>query len=240
MGPNRDWSGFMYRPKAFTLIELLVVIGVIAVLMSIMMPALSKAKAQAKNAICFNNMRQIGLAANFYADDWDLRIPRGTGGPIWFQVFMPYLAQRPINDDYRNVKIYRCPSYPDKEQTVCYVVNGWGFGSSSDMVGTETGKATKLTECRRRAYTLYLADNEYGKWRMIITSAADDGVRRCDVWHPNHLPTSNIQDITYGRRVARKRHKEGANCLYLDWHVEYVPTEEMTVDMWRFHKTGRQ
>jgi len=203
----------MRKQRAFTLMELLVVMAVISVLLGMLLPTLTKAKDQTRAAICMSNMRQIGFGADFYAGDWDSQVPRGTDGPIWFMVFMPYLAQRPINDDYRNVKIYRCPSYPDKEQTVCYVVNGWGFGSSSDMVGTETGKATKLTECRRRAYTLYLADNEYGKWRMIITSAADDGVRRCDVWHPNHLPTSNIQDITYGRRVARKRHKEGANCL---------------------------
>ncbi|MHC4647097.1 MAG: prepilin-type N-terminal cleavage/methylation domain-containing protein [Planctomycetota bacterium] len=230
----------MDRRKAFTLIELLVVIGIIALLMSIMMPALSKAKQQVKNAICMSNLRQIGMGANFYAEDWDLRVPRGTGGPIWYMVFMPYLAQRPINGDYRSVKIFRCPSYPDKKQTVCYVVNGWAFTSKKDTFGGETGEATRLTEVKRRAYTIYLADNEYGPWRRIITSEMDDGVRRCDVWHPGHMPTSNSQDETTGRRIARKRHKEGSNCLFLDWHVEYVATEEMTVDMWRFHKTGRR
>jgi len=227
----------MHRRRAFTLIELLVVMAIISVLMGILLPSLSKARAQAKGAICMSNMRQIGFAANFYAEDWDSRIPRGTGGPIWFQVFMPYLAQQPINDDYRTVKIYRCPSYPDKRQTVCYVVNGWTFSSKNDMVGDETGEATRLRSCRRRAYTIYLADNEYGRWRKIITAATDEGIRRCDVWHPGHLPSSNTDDESHGRRVARNRHKRGSNCLYLDWHVGSVAADDMTVDMWRVHKS---
>jgi len=225
----------MYNRRAFTLIELLVVIAIIALLMSILMPALQKAKDQAKAAICQSNMRQTGLGANFYAEDWDLRVPRGTAGPIWYQVFMPYLAQRPMGDDYRNVKIYRCPSYPNKRQTVCYVVNGWEFHTTNDVFGHETGEATSLSICRRRGYTIYLADNECGPWRSIITAATDEGVRRCDVWYPGHLPSSDTEDESVGRRVARSRHRNGSNCLYLDWHVGWVATEEMTVDMWRFH-----
>jgi prepilin-type processing-associated H-X9-DG protein len=38
------------------------------------------------------------------------------------------------------------------------------------------------------------------------------------------------------QRVAKERHKDGSNCLYLDWHVEWMATEDMTVDMWRFHR----
>ena len=136
----------MHKGRAFTLIELLIVIAVIALLMSILLPSLSKARDQAKRTICMSNMRQIGFAAGFYAEDHETRVPRGTDGPIWFMVFMPYLSQRPINDDYRNVKIYRCPSYPNKEQTVCYVVNGWAFSSDSDMTGYETEDPTRLSQ----------------------------------------------------------------------------------------------
>ncbi|MHC4212201.1 MAG: prepilin-type N-terminal cleavage/methylation domain-containing protein [Planctomycetota bacterium] len=226
--------------KGFTLIELLVVIAIIALLMSILMPALNKVKAQAKGTVCKSNMRQIGIAANLYLEDWEQCIPRGTGSvDPWFQVFMPYLSQRPINNDYRNVEIYRCPSYPDRRQTVCFVVNGWAFNGPDDMTGKEQDEPTKLTQCRRRSETIYLGDNEYAPWRDIIRRADDDGVRRCDVWHPGHMPNSDTNDESHGRRVARKRHKDGSDFLFLDWHVENISTSDMTIDLWRFHMAGQ-
>ncbi|UCG58003.1 MAG: prepilin-type N-terminal cleavage/methylation domain-containing protein [Phycisphaerales bacterium] len=226
----------MHRQKGFTLIELLVVIAIIALLMGILLPILRKAKEQGKDVVCRNNMRQIGLGANFYAEHYDLYIPRSAewGGAIepWFQLFMPFLAQQPRDGDYRSVEIFRCPSYPDKEQTVCYVVNGWG---REDSDGWRMGSLpTKLTDCHSPAFTIYLADNEDGPWRTIIRNATDRDVTRCDVFHPDHLPSSDSQDTVRGRRVARARHKNGCNCLFLDWHVGWMAAEEMTPEMWSF------
>ena len=64
----------MAEHKGFTLIELLVVIAIIAVLMGILMPALQRVKKQAKGAVCKNNLRQIGVAANLYAQSYELLI----------------------------------------------------------------------------------------------------------------------------------------------------------------------
>ncbi|MHC4511954.1 MAG: type II secretion system protein, partial [Planctomycetota bacterium] len=152
----------MHGRRGFTLIELLVVIAIIALLMGILMPALQRARKQAKAVMCKSNLRQVGLGANLYAEEYDRFIPRGLAGGTgraWFQLFMPFLAQKPINNDYRTVEIYRCPSYPDKEQTVCYVVNGWDFKSRDDSEGVEILKPSKLSECTRRSATIYLADN---------------------------------------------------------------------------------
>ena len=157
----------MNRQRGFTLIELLVVIAIIALLMGILMPVLRKAREQGRDVVCRNNLRQIGFGANFYAEHYDSFIPRSAewGGNIkpWFQLFMPFLAQKPIDDDYRNVEIFRCPSYPDKEQTVCYVVNGWGRENNNGWGMQRV--ATKLTTCDSPASTIYLADNEDGSWR---------------------------------------------------------------------------
>ncbi len=229
----------MYRRRAFTLVELLVVIAIIALLMAVLVPALRRARNQAREVVCKSNLRQVGLGANMYAGEWDMYVPRGLGGgsgKAWFQLFMPHLSQRAAGGDYRSVDIYRCPSYPDKEQTVCFVVNGWEFSSRSDMTGREVLKPTKLTECSRRAETIYLADNEDGRWRDIIRKADDPGENMCDVWQPSHLPGSNAQGRRNGRRVAEARHRDGCHCLFLDWHVERLPADEITIDLWRFEK----
>ena len=69
--------------RAFTLIELLVVIAIIALLMAILMPALSRAREQGKRAACMSNTKQMALAWNLYADDYDAKIMKANPpGPL--------------------------------------------------------------------------------------------------------------------------------------------------------------
>jgi prepilin-type N-terminal cleavage/methylation domain-containing protein len=67
----------MKRCKGFTLIELLVVIAIIAVLMGILMPALSKVKKQARSAACMSQLKQWGLVWSMYTDGADGKFPSG-------------------------------------------------------------------------------------------------------------------------------------------------------------------
>lgn len=136
------------KKQGFTLIELLVVISIIAVLMSIMMPALNKVRQQARATICMTSMRNLGAAAMTYSADHDNQYPMAgsrnitTGGldawgggyphaPFWDARLMPYLGVNGLSPRSTATAaltsvsssifdIFLCPgSSADPDQKIC-------------------------------------------------------------------------------------------------------------------------
>lgn len=213
----------MPEKRAFTLIELLVVIAIIALLLAILMPSLRRARDQAKGVTCRNNLKQIGLAFILYTEDNEGKFPRNGG--VWIVKFMPYIGGQGDQDqDYRQMGVYNCLAYPNKEQTLDYVINSWKDGA------TEYIGSTPLSDFRRPALKVFLADNENGSWRPIIKEKGGSGSRgEFDVWKSSHLPSGADGQ----RRVARARYRDGCNAAFMDGRSNWIQAGKMTEEIWR-------
>ncbi|WDE98082.1 DUF1559 domain-containing protein [Lentisphaera profundi] len=101
----------MTNLKKFTLIELLVVIAIIGILLSLLVPVLSKAREAARDASCKNQSKQWGMATYLYTDDWDSHLPASfsTSRKYWYQVMESYI-QGDSTDGKGRYRIRTCPS----------------------------------------------------------------------------------------------------------------------------------
>ncbi len=104
--------------RGFTLIELLVVIAIIAILAAILFPVFARAREKARQTSCLNNMKQLGLAANMYLQDYDERFVR-------YRYPDPYFWPHKIYPYINNDQIFICPSRPEQGG---FKGGGWGYG----------------------------------------------------------------------------------------------------------------
>ena len=220
---------------AFTLIELLVVTLIVALLAALSLQALARSRERSRAAQCLNCLKQAGDGLQVYAADHHGQIPRGNR-PYWWEAVALPSNRNQTNINNRPDAMLRCPSYPDQNQLVSYVVNAWDFVSPTDTTGFQATGTSMLSEFQRPAETLFLVDNESGPWRPIVTEVTANNLFH-DIWRPDHLAyRANGKLLSPARRIAASRHSNRVNILHLDGHVGRKSSREITEDDFRAHK----
>jgi prepilin-type N-terminal cleavage/methylation domain-containing protein/prepilin-type processing-associated H-X9-DG protein len=227
------------RPVAFTLIELLVVIAVIAILASLLLPALSQAKAKAQAALCAGNMSQLQLAWQMYADDNADGLPMTILGSkpsngVAFDYAQPgswLLGSRLLDSTSSNIEsgtlfyytrsvgIYRCP----RDRTTVRQTKG---PAAAMRVLFSYGINHALNATGFWSVESYPAPYKYArKTSDLVTPGLSGTWVLAEPRSDSSAPTFAfyiVQSDLWGD-LPTDRHSHGMNLSYADGHVDRMP-----------------